>query len=61
MDQLSVKELQGVDSRFGDDVKLCFDYTKSVENRTAKGGCSKSAVREQIAVMKQTLEGGKSA
>jgi argininosuccinate lyase len=59
MDQLSVKELQSVDERFGDDVKLCFDYQKSVEQRTAKGGCSKSAVREQIVVLKQALEGGR--
>ncbi|KAF2436950.1 argininosuccinate lyase [Tothia fuscella] len=56
MDQLTVKELQGVDARFGEDVKLCFDYQKSVEQRTAKGGCSKSACREQIEVIKKTID-----
>lgn len=55
MDTLSVKELQGIDSRFGDDVKSVFDYDRSVEQRTASGGASKKAVREQIEVLKQTL------
>jgi len=30
MDQLSIKDLQGVDARFGDDVKAVFDYQRSV-------------------------------
>jgi len=61
MDQLSVKELQGVDARFGDDIKSVFNYQKSVEHRSSIGGTSKSAVKEQIATLKKTLEGGKAA
>ncbi|KAF2666041.1 argininosuccinate lyase [Microthyrium microscopicum] len=56
MDQLSVKELQEVDARFGDDIKSIFDYQRSVEQRTATGGCSKSAVMKQIEVLKKLLE-----
>jgi argininosuccinate lyase len=55
MDQLSVKELQSVDKRFGEDVKLVFDYQRSVEQRTATGGASKSAVLKQIQVLKKML------
>lgn len=57
MDQLSVKELQGVDARFEDDVKSVFDYQRSVEQRTATGGCSKSAVLKQIQALKKDLQG----
>jgi argininosuccinate lyase len=57
MDQLSVKELQSIDKRFGEDVKSVFDYHRSVEQRTSTGGCSKKAVLQQIQVLKQTLEG----
>jgi argininosuccinate lyase len=61
MDQLSVKELQNVDKRFGDDVKSVFNYQRSVEQRTSIGGTSRSAVREQIETLKKALEGGKPA
>jgi len=57
MDELSVEELQAVDERFGDDVKTIFDYQRSVEQRTATGGCSKSAVLKQIETLKATLAG----
>ena len=56
MDQLSVKELQGVDKRFGDDVKSVFDYQRSVEQRTSTGGCSKTAVLQQIQTLKETID-----
>ena len=36
MDQLSHADLQSVDKRLGSD--FIFDYEKSVEMRTAKGG-----------------------
>jgi argininosuccinate lyase len=61
MDQLSVKELQNVDKRFGNDVKSVFNYQHSVEQRTSIGGTSRSAVREQIETLKKALEGGKPA
>jgi argininosuccinate lyase len=55
MDQLTVQDFQGIDKRFGDDVKNVFDYQRSVEQRTAAGGTSKKAVLEQIELMKQAL------
>ena len=56
MDKLSVKQIQSVDSRFDDDVKKCFNYERSVEMRSAKGGTSKASVLEQISVVKDLLE-----
>ncbi len=59
MDKLSFKQLQGVDARFEEDIKDCFDFERSVEMRTAKGGTSKASVLEQIGVLKDLLrEGG---
>ncbi|KAK5724322.1 argininosuccinate lyase [Elasticomyces elasticus] len=57
MDMLSFEELRGVDGRFGEDVMGVFDYQKSVEMRSAKGGTSKSAVLEQIENVKMALDG----
>ena len=57
MDKLSFQQLQGVDNRFEKDVLSVFDYQKSVEMRSAKGGTSKSAVMEQIEAIKKTLSG----
>ena len=56
MDKLSHADLQSVDGRLGAD--FVFDYEKSVELRSAKGGTSKSSVREQIRVLKGMLVGG---
>ena len=56
MDRLSVQQIQSVDDRFDDDVKKCFNYERSVEMRSAKGGTSKGSVMEQIAVLKELLE-----
>ena len=55
MDELLHADLQSVDKRLGSD--FIFDYEKSVEMRSAKGGTSKSAVREQIGVLKSMLSG----
>ena len=55
MDQLGFEQLQGVDGRFEKDVLKVFDYQKSVEMRSAKGGTSRSAVMEQIEAVKKTL------
>jgi argininosuccinate lyase len=55
MDQLSVAELQGVDSRIGDDVLEVFDYERSVEMKSALGGTSKSAVLEQIETLRRSI------
>jgi len=56
MDQLSVKQLQGVDSRFGEDVKSCFDYEASINKRTVVGGTSENSVVEQIELLEKTLQ-----
>ncbi|EME84448.1 uncharacterized protein MYCFIDRAFT_187453 [Pseudocercospora fijiensis CIRAD86] len=58
MDTLTFEQLKGVDGRFEKDVLGVFDYQKSVEMRSAKGGTSKSAVLEQIEAIKVTLAGG---
>jgi len=55
MDQLTVKDFQGVDKRFGDDVKSVFDYQRSVEQRKSGGGTSKQGVMEQVQVLKAAL------
>ncbi|KAK3048255.1 argininosuccinate lyase [Extremus antarcticus] len=57
MDKLSFEQLQGVDKRFEKDVLEVFDYQKSVEMRSAKGGTSRSAVMEQIEAVKKALAG----
>lgn len=55
MDTLTFEQLREVDARFEEDVLGVFDYQKSVEMRSAKGGTSRSAVLEQIAAIKKTL------
>jgi argininosuccinate lyase len=55
MDKLTVEQLKGVDARFDDDVVTCLDYERAVELKDATGGTSKSAVREQIEVLKAIL------
>ena len=57
MDELSIKQFQGVDKRFGSDVLSVFDYERSVELKAATGGTSRSAVLEQLEALKKTLGG----
>jgi argininosuccinate lyase len=52
MDKLTIEQLQGVDNRFGKDVLEVFNYERSVEMKSAIGGTSKSAVKEQIRILK---------
>jgi argininosuccinate lyase len=56
MDKLSIQQLQGVDSRFGDDVLEVFNYERSVEMKSAIGGTSKSAVQEQIRILQSVIK-----
>lgn len=56
MDRLSFAQLQGVDGRFGADVLQVFDYEKSVEMKSAPGGTSRSAVLEQIVLLKELVK-----
>jgi argininosuccinate lyase len=51
MDKLSFEDFQGIDKRFEKDVVDVFDYERSVEMRSAKGGTSKASVQEQIKVV----------
>lgn len=55
MDQLSVKQFQGVDKRFGDDVLSVFDYERSVELKDTTGGTSRRAVMEQVEALKKNV------
>ncbi|KAK9479351.1 L-Aspartase-like protein [Lipomyces japonicus] len=56
IDKLSLGQLQGVDSRFGEDVRAeVFDYEKSVERRTAIGGTARVAIFDQIDRLKKLL------
>lgn len=55
MDKLSYEQLKGIDARFEEDIVESFDYTKSVEMRSAKGGTSESSVMEQIEVLRSML------
>jgi argininosuccinate lyase len=55
MNELSLEQLQAIDSRFGEDVRHTFDYERSVELRSAKGGTSKARVLEQVKVLKAML------
>ena len=55
MNELTYEQLKGVDVRFEKDIKQTFDYARSVEMRSAKGGTSKESVLEQVAVLKAML------
>lgn len=55
MNELSLEQLQAIDSRFGEDVSDTFDYERSVELRSAKGGTSRARVLEQVKVLKAML------
>ena len=57
MDELDVSQLRKVDERLEDDVVTCLDYERAVELKDAIGGTSKSAVREQIRVLRELLGG----
>jgi argininosuccinate lyase len=55
MDKLSFEQLQGVDSRFEQDIMECFNYEQSVERKNSKGGTSRASVLEQAQVIKATI------
>lgn len=55
MNELSYEQMRGVDERFEEDIKETFDYVKSVEMRSARGGTSKTSVLEQVEVLKGML------
>ncbi|KAK4445938.1 L-Aspartase-like protein [Podospora aff. communis PSN243] len=55
MNELTYEQLKGVDARFEKDISEVFNYEKSVEMRSARGGTSKSSVLEQIKVLKEMI------
>ncbi|KAK3346934.1 L-Aspartase-like protein [Lasiosphaeria hispida] len=56
MNELTYEQLKGVDARFDEDISEVFNYEKSVEMRSARGGTSKSSVLEQIKVLRAMIE-----
>lgn len=55
MNELTYEQMKGVDERFEEDIKESFDYEKSVEMRSARGGTSKASVLEQVKVLTEML------
>ncbi|KAI1089939.1 argininosuccinate lyase [Rostrohypoxylon terebratum] len=55
MNELTYEQLKSVDARFEQDIAEYFDYERSVEMRSAKGGTSKESVLEQIKVLRAAL------
>lgn len=56
MNELTTEQFQSVDSRFSADVLGIFDYERSVEMKSAVGGTCMSAIKEQIAVLKNVIK-----
>ncbi|KAI1754877.1 argininosuccinate lyase [Xylaria castorea] len=55
MNELTYEQLRSIDARFEPDIAEYFDYDRSVELRSARGGTSKSCVLEQIKVLREML------
>ncbi|KAF5981556.1 argininosuccinate lyase [Fusarium bulbicola] len=56
MDQISLEQLQAIDSRFTADIVEAFDYEASVDAKSSKGGTSRSSVLEQIQAIRALSE-----
>ncbi len=56
MDQMSYTDFRNIDSRFAEDVLLCFNYEHSVEQHSAIGGTAKARVLEQVEILKNILK-----
>ena len=48
IDELTLEELQAIDSRFEADVAKVWDYEVSVERKSSLGGTAKASVLKQI-------------
>ena len=57
MNQLSLQQMQDIDSRFGSDVLEVFNPERAVELKSAPGGTSRSAVEEQIKILRSVIAG----
>jgi argininosuccinate lyase len=56
VDNLTLEQLQAIDSRFTADIAKTFEYETSVEAKSSKGGTSRSSVLEQIQVLRAMLD-----
>jgi argininosuccinate lyase len=56
VDKLSLKQLQEIESRFGEGFLKCFDYEKSVEFKNVPGGTSRSSVLQQITDLRSIVD-----
>lgn len=57
LSELNLEELQQLQSAFGPDVASVWDFESSVEKRDVVGGTSKRAVLEQVAKMRDWIDG----
>ncbi|CAB4385790.1 argininosuccinate lyase [Rhizophagus irregularis] len=55
MSNLTLEDFKQLHQAFEDDVKLIWDYEKSIENRCSLGGTSKQTVKEQIIKLSKWL------
>lgn len=55
IDQLTMDQLQAIDTRFETDVKEVFNFEASVERRNAIGGTATSAVLQQLKKLKEEV------
>ncbi|KAI8872540.1 argininosuccinate lyase [Ramicandelaber brevisporus] len=55
LSELTLQDLQGLHPSFSEDVKLVWDFERSVENRASSGGTSRSAVEQQLAQLRTWL------
>lgn len=56
MDKLTLEQFQAIDSRFTANISVAFEYETSVELKSSQGGTSRSAVLEQIQVLRAMLD-----
>lgn len=56
LNDLSLKDYQGLSDKFSDDIHAVFDFEASVERRESIGGTSRKMVERQIAVLRKALE-----
>ncbi len=55
MNELTYEQMKGLDPRFDTDITAAFDYERSIEMKSSKGGTSKQSVLEQIQVLRAML------
>lgn len=55
LNELSLKDFQGLSEKFSDDVHQVFDFEASVERRNAIGGTSREMVERQVSVLRKAV------